>query len=242
MRIEELDRVRGAAIMIMVGDHLLGLAGELLPSAWWLVPRLTLTRVALPLFLLLAGALLAGRCPRGGRVVEVLAAGVLVSQLVVAGWLPWMAPLDILVSIGCGLLLWPWIRGSGWFGVVVCMVLAATFPAASLGYHPAYIVGMMLVGTVVGLGPLYRLGERLPRWCAWPGRHPLGWYVGHLGVLACVWAVISSTDSPGRSLGAGGLPEERAATPEDGSAVLDAPRTDPLQLVVGDNTPNGART
>lgn len=186
-RSEELDRVRGAAVVLMIVDHVLALVCEL--TTWptnagpWFA-RMTITRAALPLFMLLAGALLADRRPSGKRLGQVVAAAVCAQLLVLR--LPFMATVNILPVIGWALWVWPRVRGWGVWGVAGCMVFVATLPWP-LGYHPGHVLGLMLLGTLLGRAPLERLGGCLQPWAAVVGRRPLAWYLGHLAALWAVW-------------------------------------------------------
>lgn len=206
VRSDYLDRVRGAAIVLMVVDHCLAFMCELaswpLDAGAW-AARYTLTRAALPLFMLLAGALLAGRNPSRRRVGEVLAAGVAAQWL--ASGLPFMASVNIIPIIGLALVVWPLVRRSGLWGVVVCMVLVSTFGRFP-GYHPAHVLGLMLLGSVLGRGPLERLGACFEPWVAVVGRHPLAWYLGHLAALWGAWWWVSH-------MGASDLPRTAGSRP-----------------------------
>jgi hypothetical protein len=177
MRDAALDRLRGTAIALMVLDHLL---------AWGEVGfcvQATVTRASLPLFMLVSGNLMAERVlPSIGRAAQ-LAAAACASTWLVAG-LPFMAPVDVLVSFCLALLAWPAARLAPACALVVCVVVMGIAPMNS-GYSPFELLALMLVGAMTfDVGSwLYRFGCALPWWLAAFGRWPLTWYVGHLAVI-----------------------------------------------------------
>lgn len=177
MRDAALDRLRGVAMVLMIVDHLL---------AWVNVGfclRMTITRASLPLFMVVAGNLMAGRLfPSWRRAVE------LVFSAAVATWLvqglPFMAPLDVLVSFCLTLLAWPAARLMPWLSLVVCVVVMGLVHVSG-GYSPVELLALMLVGALaldVG-SPLYRWGGALPAAFGTLGQWPLTAYVGHLVVM-----------------------------------------------------------
>lgn len=178
-RIVGLDVARGAAILLMVLDHVLYQAA---PGH---VLRLTVTRVALPIFCLVAGAL--WRPGWRPRYLE-LGAAWLVAE-VLARLLGMPTP-DVLLPIAVGFALLHLAQRSPWLVLVVLLVLDHSRLGAIpgwTGYSPWYVAALLVVGHLAR-AEIYAAAERLPdvAWLSSIGRRPLGWYVGHLLVLAVV--------------------------------------------------------
>lgn len=172
-----LDRVRGLAIGLMVVDHALVAAGAGVGPI-----RLTLTRLALPLFLLLAGALWT-RSALGRRHLEIGAAGLVATGL---GLVVGIGQPDVLLLILGALVLMRW---AGPVLAGAAAIQATTWPMGWTGYEPGVVVVLVVLGHLYGARPLDRLGQRLPAALEVVGRHPLGWYLGHLAVLALLKVV-----------------------------------------------------
>lgn len=184
-RLVGLDRLRGLAVVTMVIDHLALLAGgaDLV--------RLTVGRVALPAFCLVAGALvrpLDGR--RAWRLGTVFGAGVVATALgapLGIGQPDVLLVLAVVLAGAGGLLAWAWRRCSS-TPLVVAGALAVlqpvTWPIPWTGYQPGTVLALVLIGRQLGRGPLERWGRALPAPLGGLGRYPLTAYVGHLAVLA----------------------------------------------------------
>lgn len=173
VRLECLDRIRGLAIVCMVVDHLalvLGTAGEL---------RLTVGRVAVPLFFLLAGHL--ARAPRA-RHAAFFALGVVLPVLV-----PWLDAPNVLVWWALGVVVLHVCRWGGvpvWVVVAVCLtVLVNGWGAVEGSYSPYGLWALMGVGSMLTL-PSFWWGNRLPSFLAVLGRWPVTIYAGHVLLLA----------------------------------------------------------
>ena len=187
-----LDRLRGLAIMCMVVDHVCLLAG-VYPL------RVTVGRLALPLFMIVGGSLVRELTWRHG--------GVLVVGLVLPVAVPWIDAPNILVlyvlgaalvsAFGTGERMRPGSRFRPAAGVWVLLVLAVGALANGWGDQPgtgypwAAVVALMALGALAGRRQLAGVGDRLPHWLAWPGRHPLSLYVGHLLVLQALVVMVS---------------------------------------------------
>jgi hypothetical protein len=177
-RLPSLDRLRGLAVVLMFADHLLWITA---PQS---LLRFSITRAALPLFMIVSGWLLAGRdLPSTRRALQLVCAAVLAVML--ARQLG-MAQPDILVVYIVA--LGGWWAGRRWPAqtVAACLVLVATFPHVWRGYHPAHVLGLMCVGAILKAnGSTLSAGARLPAALGWVGRWPLEFYVLHLaGLLA----------------------------------------------------------
>ena len=194
-----LDQLRGLAVVLMIIDHVLavGTAAVLargLPVSIVVIDdarffRLTITRLALPLFMVVSGYLLADRDrPSRRRQGQLLAAAV-VAQILFAP-LPGLSDVDVLVVVFVVQLAWPVLRASPVVFAALGMVAAvnvATLPFGWTGYSPALVAALMCLGALAARTK-DRGAERarrmpLPKWLAAVGRRPLTAYVGHLAVI-----------------------------------------------------------
>lgn len=167
-----LDRVRGLALVLMLVDHVAWVAGDASGI------RMTMGRLAMPLFFLLAGHLFT-RLRR--RHAVALAIGLFLPAVV-----PWIDSPNVLVlfAVGCGLLAlanrWPWLLVAV---PVVALTLAANrWVLAPGGYEPLAVIALMFLGARLPRSA-FGWGERLPARLGQLGRWPLTFYVAHLLVL-----------------------------------------------------------
>jgi fucose 4-O-acetylase-like acetyltransferase len=187
-RLAVLDALRGVAILLMGADHLLLLAGA---PVW---TRLGPTRLAMPLFMLLAGAVFTRW---RARHVLVYVAGVALPFVA-----PWVGSPDILVQYAvaaAGLAVIVGLaRRNGHDGranvcvvVVAALVVAANGWARSRGAYDTFSVcALVFLGYLIGAPRLAAWAALVPcpRWLRWLGRHSLVVYVGHVLVLSVVFA------------------------------------------------------
>jgi len=186
-RLQGLDRMRGAASLLMVADHGLVAASV---GGWW---RLGPTRAALPLFCLVAGALSGGPWERRRRrVVAMAVAGVGLTFTVwpvLGGGVP-----DVLLVLALGFLVVAGLERAGSPGLTVVVLSVAsiqpvTWPVGT-GYQLGTVVVLLLFGGLAGVRDLLELaGNRLPAWVGVAGRRPLTVYVVHLGAMAGIVAL-----------------------------------------------------
>lgn len=169
-RLVELDRVRGLAIGLMLVDHLSFLLGvtEL---------RMTLGRLAMPLFFLLAGTLFTHLTRRHWYC---LGLGVVLSAFV-----PWAGYPNILVqffAVAVVLELCHWLRVPNLLVVVVGLTVAANHVAVGgpMAYEYSALISLAALGHIAGPRWALELGAWLPDALAVVGRRPLRWYVGHV--------------------------------------------------------------
>lgn len=194
-RLVGLDRLRGLAIALMVLDHVLvwllavaevdGLAGGAIELA-----RLSVTRLSLPLFGVLAGCGLVFSVRHRNFGVSIPwrhAAGALLILFLPTWWIGLGRP-DVLVQFvfiigfgGWAIRRWPVVLGA--FGVVQ----AITWPIGGTGYQPGVVVALLALGVLGSAGGRYLSAEvaglRLPGWLGTFGRYPVECYVGHVLVL-----------------------------------------------------------
>lgn len=162
--------------------------------------RSTLTRAALPLFMFVAGSLLARRCDVSSRrLLQVLGAATVVTLVnAVPGGVGFVRP-DVLVvfSIVLGLLVLPHRLGLAtpnplwWVGIGA--VQLTVWPDPMAGYDPGLLLLYLGAGALAGPGVLAAAGERLPAFLAPLGRRPLTIYVGHMVLLAAAALVWRTT-------------------------------------------------
>lgn len=177
-RVPSIDAVRGFAVVCMVVDHLCVVFGG--PP----LLRLTVGRLAMPLFFVTAGRVSGRLSWRHGAA----AAAGLVLPLVV----PWLDSPNVLVWWALGAVLLAACRAAGWspgLVVVAALGIAANgwLDAPGSSYPPGALWGLMAVGALLPFG-WWGWGDRLPaqlvlRWC---GRHALGFYVVHVLLLTAV--------------------------------------------------------
>lgn len=174
-RLAGVDVLRGWALLAMVADHVLVLVD---PAS---LLRLTVTRLALPAFALLMGALHRRRW--SGRHVQLLAAA-LVAQLVGAGIIG--APGILWLLAGCVPVLW---LPSRWLLLVAVVgwVQASWWPIDWQAYQPGTVLLWTAVGKVASV-QLLDAAARVtgPRSVQLLGRLPLSVYLAHLAVLQLV--------------------------------------------------------
>lgn len=175
VRLDTLDRVRGLAIVLMLVDHLAYLGGvvEL---------RLTVGRLAMPLFFLLAGGLVRRW---GSRHALALGLGLLLPLVA-----PWAGAPNVLVVFAVGAALLLLCERSGLpvpLLVLISLVAAANrWEVGTSSYDPAALIAIMALGRLIGTDWAVRLGDRLPAWLAGLGRRPLLWYVGNVVLIQAV--------------------------------------------------------
>lgn len=182
VRLASLDRARGLAILLMVLDHAVLVAGH-----GGLI-RGTVTRAAMPLFFLVGGALIRSRL--GPRHLLILGAGLLLPYAV-----PWVERPNILVLYVAGAAVVAGVNRwcpPGWrFGILaVLLTLAANgWTVNPYGYDAAAVMALLVVGNIAGPS-LLGWADRLPGWVGVVGRYPLSIYLGHLLALhaAASWA------------------------------------------------------
>lgn len=181
-RLQGIDRLRAVALVLMVIDHALvafpaGVVG--------LAVRVTATRASLPLFCLVAGALLPSS-PRWGRLGMVALAGLAAT---IPGALIGIGQLDVLLILAVVLAVAPLAARNPTPWLVVAILQPVTWHVPWSGYQPGVVLALVLVGRMVGADQLDQLGRRLPSWSAMISRWPLTVYVGHIGMLAAIVAV-----------------------------------------------------
>lgn len=175
-----LDRLRGLAVVMMVLDHALIHVPSGLPV------RLTVTRVALPLFCVVAGTL-AQRSGRLRRPAVVAIVGVAVMPVEAAAGIGVPGPLFLvgLVVLAVRLAGGRWRRV--WPVVAAVAVLQpVTWPTGATGYQLGTVVALVVIGTLLDAQRVGRLGERLPGVFALAGRWPVTIYAMHVAALAAI--------------------------------------------------------
>lgn len=178
LRVVGFDAFRGLAVLAMFVDHLALVFGG--PDEL----RLTIGRLAMPAFFLLAGHL-AGRLRF--RHLEIFALGILLPVFV-----PWVDAPNVLVwwAIGCAVLVAARAAGfPSWLLAAAALGASAngfsTVPDGLLMYDPIALYGLMALGQLIPSSS-FTWAARAPRWVAVLGAHPIAFYVGHLVLLRVV--------------------------------------------------------
>lgn len=182
-RLDSLDRARGLAIVVMVIDHLAvyGWLGSLGGPA-----QVTIGRLAMPLFFLLAGHL-AHRLTSRHAWVFLLGAllPVYVTPIDSPNVLCWWA-------LGCVLLvIFRWAGVSPALIAIIGLSLLANRVRGPEGhtYDPWGLWGLMAVGSLIPTR-WFSWGDRLPHVLGPIGRHPIAWYAGHLLLLQTIYLLM----------------------------------------------------
>lgn len=170
-----LDGLRGLAIALMGIDHAALVFGA--PDG----VREILTRLAVPLFMALAGYL--WRPGFRWRYLDVLIVALATAPMLAAiGG----ATVPILfIYLGTVPALWISRRAPA-LVLLLCFVQVNAWPVGWFGYEPGYVLGCMVVGQWARASmsaELDQLGEPV-RWLAPLGRWPLTFYGLHLAALA----------------------------------------------------------
>lgn len=178
-RLGWVDAVRGAAVVLMVVDHVLL---QVDPGSWL---RFTLTRAALPLFMVAAAAVWRGFSWR--RLAAVAVAAIVEWPLTVA--LGMSAPGIVAVFLLVSCVLWssPWLVHRPGLLAGLGLIQALYLPVPWAGYQPGLVAAWWALGRLAG-DELRAVFEWPPSfWLMWIGRRPMRWYLGH---LAAIYAVV----------------------------------------------------
>lgn len=176
-RDSRLDALRGVAVLLMVADHLI-LVLEAEPLLRW-----GPTRVAMPIFMLLAGQLV--------RRFSLRLAWVALIGLALPWFIPWTERPSILLLYAVGASVVLVLRRVSWVGGLVVLAACLSALANGLdgpGYAALAVVGLVVLGSMMPRSWFSDLGGHCPGWCAPFGRFPLSVYVGHLALLRA-WEV-----------------------------------------------------
>lgn len=187
----KLDAVRGAAVLLMVLDHVLhvGVTFHGWPASLYLL-RLSVTRLALPAFMIVAGYLWAYRGVSVRRVRDLIAAAAISAVLC---WLISIPLPEVLLCYLLGLALSPMILRRPLLFIVGGFLWAFNFSdrLPVWAYQPAYVVAWASLGVLLCQATGWYVEEAPRRPWANPlialGQRPLALYVFHLAVLAA-WA------------------------------------------------------
>lgn len=188
-----LDAVRGAAIVLMILDHALGFAQTTdLTQPWMHDIRFSITRLAMPAFMVCSGMLLSRRGIARRRWFEVAAVAVAVNGAALISGLSTFVP-DIL-AIWCLVMLLATPLRRFPATIAVLGLLQATYwrlPIA--GYQPGWVLAFVALGVLMARSGdqevLPAIARRTPAWATAIGRKPLRWYAGHLACLAAATSI-----------------------------------------------------
>ncbi|OJV57560.1 MAG: hypothetical protein BGO38_05345 [Cellulomonas sp. 73-145] len=180
VRASELDRLRGAAIVCMIVDHVARALGA--------EPvRLTIGRLAVPVFFVLSGHL--------ARRLTWRHAAIAATGFLLPAFVPWIDNPNVLLLYAVAAALLVLARWTGPAGPAVVAIAAVTALANGVhgmgnGYPLEALLALMVAGHYIPRAALVAIGSRLPAVFAVAGRRPVTWYVGHLLVLVYVFGVV----------------------------------------------------
>ncbi|MCA1726985.1 MAG: heparan-alpha-glucosaminide N-acetyltransferase domain-containing protein [Actinobacteria bacterium] len=183
IRVRSLDAARGLAVVLMIVDHVAAVMGSNAGPLWWV--RHTVTRPALPLFMVVAGILIARRRSSWSwrRLVAIAGAGVVATWLLLVSGIQF-GP-DVLLVLVATCPAWGVLSRRPLELLVLGLLQALYLPIGWGGYEPGLVLAYLGVGILAG-----GCGERLSwirgRAFELVGRYPLTWYLGHLVVLGLV--------------------------------------------------------
>jgi hypothetical protein len=185
-----LDALRGAAIILMIVDHVLVLAMATRGyTEWMALVRMSLTRFSMPLFMIVSGLLLARKgLPSTRRLVQVAMAAIALNLAFLSIDVGFAAP-EILAVWLLVLLFYRLIVRYPIEAAVLGILQTMNWPVSWAGYQPGTIMAFLALGVVLSRFPesaVLRSGDYLPGFCSAIGRRPLSWYTIHLGLL---WGV-----------------------------------------------------
>lgn len=186
VRTSTFDRVRGAAIALMVLDH------ALVQAAPTSILRYTVTRWSLPLFMIVAGALAYSFTFRRARSLWLLAIPEAVLYALLPGMgVPGILAVLALVTSALALLerIYPHWRDLSLLLVLAGFLQALYQPLGWSGYEPGLILAYVLLGHGCAR-QIDLLGSALPSWLAGVGLRPRLWYFAHLLVLVPLAGII----------------------------------------------------
>ncbi len=181
-----IDALRGAAIVLMILDHALGFAQMTnLRGSWMEFARLSVTRFALPTFMICTGVLLSIRPLALRRWIEVTAAAVIVNLGALLAGMGHVTP-EVLAMWSLVMVFSPMIRRFPICVAVVALLQAFYWQVPIPTYQPGWLAAFVCIGVLGGQGrnrELAELGAFVPAWMEPMGHRPLAWYMGHLAIL-----------------------------------------------------------
>lgn len=187
-RLRTLDALRGFAIVLMVVDHVI-VATQTVSSNPELLfeVRRSLTRLAMPLFMVVSGALWALHgAPSRRRLTQVFVAAVAVNVSLAVTWPEVGLPEILAVWVGCALAAKLFLEAPVEVAVLG-LLFAWHYPLDWDGFQPGFVAAFVALGVLWArtgrTGFADPLAAHLPELFAAAGRRPLSIYVGHLVVL-----------------------------------------------------------
>lgn len=178
-------------MLLMIAGHSMVLYQQFHgPQDWIWWTRHTVTRLSMPLFMMVAGLLIAKRgSPAMNRVIPLTMAAIVTN--VPFYYLPelgFYGP-NILINFLMALPFY-WLFTRHPIETVMLGVLQTLFMPITwnewYGYQPGIIMAFLGLGALLKHHPdslVLRIGRRLPQWLAFFGRRPLLWFVGHLTLI-----------------------------------------------------------
>lgn len=167
-----VDRLRGLAILLMVGDHYAAM------TASQPLLRHTLFRLSLPFFMVSAAVVWRG-APSSLRLRQLALA--VVGELVLSTMILRLDGPGPVVLFALVLAVAPVASRYPACVAVLGIVQTLYLPVPWAGYQPGLLVAYWCLGRLAR--DEFAGMSRLPRWLEGVGRRPLTWYVAHLAAL-----------------------------------------------------------
>jgi hypothetical protein len=204
-RIKWIDQLRGLAIILMIIDHILaaldtvGFGGGLLTFT-----RMTITRPAMPLFMILSGFLWERKAPRLKRILAIALVSLAINLFLKISWSGYPLPEILLL----------WVLAAGFarvitFTPILTIIIGYTqalyWPISWSAYQPGVIIMFVAIGVLWGSS--YNKEKSMKKiinknvqiikkenWITgtmlYPsavleiiGKYPLTWYTSHLVII-----------------------------------------------------------
>jgi uncharacterized membrane protein len=182
-----LDTWRGIAIILMIFDHALMACGVPLVLCGFGWIRCTITRLACPIFFVVAGRLWQKKRPSFARIKTIVLCSPLTSYFLFDLGAP---PFDILLQyVILALLLSRLVVAYPVACAVVGVVQSLYLPVpTSFGYHFGTLVTYLSIGVLSSGQPVPRVSfpKSFQLLCTFSGRHPLSMYVLHIPILLLI--------------------------------------------------------
>ena len=180
-RIWQIDALRGFALLVMILDH------AILTAGWDDSPLRLLTRIAMPLFFIIAGNLV--RRFHWTRMAAILVVGYALNAIA-----PMFGSFELFsgLIIGCAIVAFCKSVGARFIALTILMTMTANFYVWQAGYLFWMLPAFIIIGALLPRDTLVNFGSKFPRWIAPLGEWPLTLYVAHILLLTAYKGLVLS--------------------------------------------------